>query len=70
MSETLVVVSKIKKFIKEQGEMNTSGSAIEALSKIVEKECSKAIINAKESKRKTVLDRDFTEEAPTEESTL
>ncbi|OGN59333.1 MAG: hypothetical protein A3F40_04280 [Chlamydiae bacterium RIFCSPHIGHO2_12_FULL_27_8] len=59
MSETLVVVSKIKKFIRDNSEMNTSASAIDSLTKIVEKECLKAIEKAKESKRKTVLDRDF-----------
>ena len=60
MSETLVVVSKVKKFIKEKG-FNTSASAIDALSKFVEKECLKAIEIAKDANRKTVLDRDFPE---------
>ena len=59
MSETLVVVSKVKKFIKEKAGLSTSSSAIEALSSIVETECSKAINAAKEANRKTVLDRDF-----------
>ena len=59
MSETLVVVSKIKKFIKDKSDMNTSASAIEALTKVVEKECLKAIEKANQSKRKTVMDRDF-----------
>lgn len=62
MSETLVVVSKIKKFIKEKGDLNTSASAIDALSTIVEKECLKAIQTAKNANRKTVLDRDFPEQ--------
>jgi len=62
MSETLVVVSKVKKLIREKSELNTSASAIDALSKIVEKECMKAVERAKESNRKTVLDRDFPEE--------
>ena len=59
MSETLVVVSKIKKFIKDKSDMNTSASAIEALTKVVEKECLKAIEKATQNKRKTVMDRDF-----------
>ena len=59
MTETLVVVSKVKKYIKDKGDMNTSATAIEALTKIVEKECEKAIAAAQQSKRKTVLDRDF-----------
>ncbi|NGX39432.1 MAG: hypothetical protein KR126chlam1_00761 [Chlamydiae bacterium] len=61
MSETLVVVSKLKKFIKEKAEMNCSASAIEAISKKVAEDCLRAIENAKQAKRKTVLDRDFEE---------
>ena len=59
MSESLVVVSKVKSFIKESSDMNTSSSAIEALTELVKKECLKAIEKAKENKRKTVMDRDF-----------
>ncbi|NGX34927.1 MAG: hypothetical protein K1060chlam1_01289 [Candidatus Anoxychlamydiales bacterium] len=62
MAETLVVVSKIKKLIKEKAELSTSAGAIDKLSEIVEKECLKAAQKAKESNRKTVLDRDFPEE--------
>lgn len=59
MSETLVVVSKVKAFIKKNADMNTSASAVEALTKIVENACMKAIEHAKNDKRKTVMDRDF-----------
>jgi histone H3/H4 len=59
MRETLVVVSKVKKFIKEKSEMNTSASTMEALTAIVERECLKAIEKAKANNRKTVMDRDF-----------
>ena len=59
MSETFVVVSKVKALIKKHADMSTSATAIDALSKIVEKECLKAIENAKNDKRKTVMDRDF-----------
>jgi histone H3/H4 len=62
MSETLVVVSKVKKLIREKTELNTSAGAIEALSKIVEKEIFKAAQKAKEANRKTILDRDFSEQ--------
>ena len=55
----LVVASKVKAFIKENSEMNTSSSVLEALSKLVERECLKAIENAKKDKRQTVMDRDF-----------
>ena len=61
MSETLVVVSKVKAFIKKHGEMNTSGTVMEVLTKIVERECLKAVEHAKNEKRKTVMDRDFTQ---------
>lgn len=58
MSETLVVISKVKKMIKDKG-MNTSASAIDALSILIERLCVKAIANAEKAKRKTVMDRDF-----------
>lgn len=59
MAEVMVVASKVKAFIKERGGMNTSSSVMEALSKVVEQECERAIENAKSEKRKTVMDRDF-----------
>ena len=59
MSEVLVVISKVKKYIKEQSDMNTSASATLALTKIIEAHCNKAIENARKEKRKTVMDRDF-----------
>jgi histone H3/H4 len=59
MSENLVVVSKVKKYIKAKAGMNTSSSVMDQLSKIVEKEISKAVENAKSDNRKTVMDRDF-----------
>jgi histone H3/H4 len=62
MNETLVVVSKIKKYIKEKSEMNTSATAIDELTRVVQKECDKAIEKAKAANRKTVMDRDFISE--------
>ena len=56
--EILVVGSKVKGFIKEKGECNTSGDTIEALSQIVEKRVERAIASAKEQGRKTVMARD------------
>ena len=58
MGEVLVVSSKVKAFIKEKGQMNTSGSVPEELSKRVAALCEKAIENAKADGRKTVMDRD------------
>lgn len=59
MSQVLVVASKVKTYIKESSGMNTSASVMEALTKIIEHECNKAVENAKQQKRKTVMDRDF-----------
>ncbi len=58
-TDTLVVVSKVKKLIQDRSTYNTSQCAIDALTKIVVKECLKAIDNAKASGRKTVMGRDF-----------
>lgn len=55
MAETLVVVSKIKKFIKEKAELSTSAGAIDKLSEIVEKECLKAAQKSKRSKQKNCI---------------
>jgi histone H3/H4 len=59
MSEVLVVASKVKKLIKDKGGMNTSSAVMEALTKVVERECLRAIEKAQADKRKTVMDRDF-----------
>ena len=47
MSETLVVVSKVKAFIKKNSELSTSASVMNALTKMVETACLKAIENSK-----------------------
>lgn len=61
MSETeiLVVTSKVKKFIKEKGEMNTSAETIEVLTKAIEQLCLRGIESAKNDGRKTVMARDI-----------
>jgi histone H3/H4 len=59
MADILVVTSKVKKFIKEKGEMNTSAETIDILSKAVEKLCAKGIESAKADGRKTVMARDI-----------
>lgn len=59
MSQVLVVASKVKAYIKEKSGMNTSSTVMEALTRVVERECEKAIERAKNDKRKTVMDRDF-----------
>lgn len=59
MAEVLVVTSKVKKIIKEQGGMNTSSATIEVLSKAIERLCLKGVESAKADGRKTVMDRDI-----------
>jgi len=59
MSQTLVVVSKVKNYIKDKTGMNTSANAMEALTRIVERACNDAADKAKSEGRKTVMDRDF-----------
>lgn len=59
MAEALVVTSKVKKFIKEKGEMNTSAETIDMLTKAVERLCAKGIEAAKADGRKTVMARDI-----------
>lgn len=59
MSDSKVVVSKVKSYIKEKSGMNTSSAVFEILTKVIEKECDRAIASAKEHNRKTVMDRDF-----------
>ncbi len=57
--EVLVVVSKLKNYIKSTAEMNTAGNAAPALSAIIRRLCDQAIQNARNDGRKTVMDRDF-----------
>ncbi len=59
MAEVLVVTSKVKKFIKEKGEMNTSAETIDMLSKAIERLCLKGVEAAKADGRKTVMARDI-----------
>ena len=58
-AETLVVTSKVKKFIKEKGGCNTSGETVDALSKAVERLCERGLESAKADGRKTVMARDI-----------
>ncbi len=60
MSEDiLVVTSKVKKYIKEKGQMNTSAETIDMLTKAVERLCAKGMESAKADGRKTVMARDI-----------
>ena len=58
-NEVLVVASKVKNYIKDKGDMKTSGSVLDALSNRIRTMCDEAVENARSDGRKTVLDRDF-----------
>ena len=57
--EILVVVSKLKTYIKDQAGMNTSGNVAAALSDKIRELCDNAVESARKDGRKTVMDRDF-----------
>ncbi|OHD06059.1 MAG: hypothetical protein A2086_10375 [Spirochaetes bacterium GWD1_27_9] len=56
--EVLAIMSKVKTYIKSAG-LNTSGAVAEVLSDKIRELCDKAIENAKNANRKTVMDKDF-----------
>lgn len=58
-NEVLVVVSKMKQYIRDISEMNTSEEVNQVLSDMVREECEKAITSARAEGRKTVMARDF-----------
>ncbi len=57
--DVLIVVSKLKNYVRDQSGMNTSGNVPEALSDIIRSLCDQAIARARSDGRKTVMDRDF-----------
>lgn len=57
--EVLVVVSKMKQYIRDISDMNTSEDVNQLLSDIIRTECEKAITSARSEGRKTVMARDF-----------
>ena len=56
--EVLIVVSKMKKYIKDRSGMNCSDAVADMLSEHVRAICDEAIRAAARDERKTVLDRD------------
>jgi histone H3/H4 len=58
-NEVLVVASKVKSYIKEKSEMNTSAAVMQALSDRIRQLVDQAIERARQDGRKTVMDRDF-----------
>ena len=57
--EVLVVISKLKNYIRAQSGMNTAGNVAQAVSDHVRRLCDQAIENARKDGRKTVMDRDL-----------
>jgi histone H3/H4 len=57
--DVLVVVSKLKAYIKARSGMSTSDGSVDVLSAHLRKLCDKAIRHAGTAGRKTVMDRDF-----------
>jgi histone H3/H4 len=57
--EILVVVSKLKAYVKNKSGMSTSASVTEVLSDKIRALLDEAIENANRDKRKTVMDRDI-----------
>ena len=58
--EIMVVVSKLKSYIRSVSGMNTAASVAPALSDNIRHLCDQAIEKARTDGRKTVMDRDFT----------
>ncbi len=59
MSDILIVSSKVKKFVQDKAQFNTSKEFLDALSQSVEGICNEAIEKARKDKRKTVKARDL-----------
>lgn len=57
--DILVVVSKLKAYVKARADLNTSADVMPELSRIIREECDKAIESARRDGRKTVMARDF-----------
>jgi histone H3/H4 len=59
MTRPLVVVSAVKKTIKELGGCNTAQETIDLLNSVILENLKSAIESAKKDGRKTVMRRDF-----------
>ncbi len=58
-NEVLVVVSKMKQYIKDKADMNTSGDVSDMLSDLIRHACNEAMDMARADGRKTVMAKDF-----------
>ncbi|MCF8060783.1 MAG: hypothetical protein K9K67_15880 [Bacteriovoracaceae bacterium] len=57
--DTLIVISKLKSYVKAKSDMNTSGDVPDELSKFVRVIVNEAIEHARGEGRKTLMARDF-----------
>jgi hypothetical protein len=57
--EVLIVASKLKQYIKDKYDMNTSASVMDILSHHVRRLTDQAVSKAQADGRKTLMDRDF-----------
>lgn len=57
--DILIVASKLKAYIKDRYDMNTSANVMEALSRDVRRLTDRAVEKARSEGRKTVMDRDY-----------
>jgi histone H3/H4 len=57
--EILIVASKLKAYIKDKYDMNTSANVMDILSGQVRRLTDKAVAKARSEGRKTVMDRDY-----------
>lgn len=57
--DILIVASKLKTYIKDKYDMNTSANVMEALSRDVRRLTDRAVEKARSEGRKTVMDRDY-----------
>lgn len=57
--ESLIVISKVKKYVKEKADFNTSAGFFEPLNQDIIKACRDAMNHAQKLGRKTVMGKDF-----------
>jgi len=57
--DVLIVVSKLKAYVRARSGMNTSDGVVDVLSDRVRELCDRALEKAAQAGRKTLLDRDF-----------
>ncbi len=57
--DVLIVVSKLKKYVKDKHGLNTSGDVFKRLSDIVRVACDRACERSMQDGRKTLMEKDF-----------